>query len=90
MPEEKLDELISVRGLPRHNENTIVSGRKLKQQLLQVRACGYALDDEEEEIGLRCVGVPVFDHEGRVVAAISVSGTTAQIHSDNLTALADR
>jgi DNA-binding IclR family transcriptional regulator len=90
LPEEKLDELISVRGLPRHNENTVVSGRKLKQQLAQVRKCGYALDDEEEEIGLRCIGVPVFNHEGRVVAAISISGTTGQIHADNVTVLADR
>jgi DNA-binding IclR family transcriptional regulator len=90
LPEERLDELISVRGLPRHNENTIVSARKLKQQLVQVRKSGYALDDEEEEIGLRCVGVPVFNHEGRVVAAISVSGTTAQIHADNVAMLADR
>jgi len=90
LPEERLDELISVRGLPRHNENTIVSGRKLKLQLQQVRKCGHALDDEEEEIGLRCIGVPIFNHEARVVAAISVSGTTVQIHTDNLSMLAER
>jgi len=90
LPEERLDELISVRGLPRHNENTIVSSRKLKLQLQQVRKCGHALDDEEEEIGLRCIGVPVFNHEARVVAAISVSGTTVQIHTDNLSMLAER
>jgi DNA-binding IclR family transcriptional regulator len=90
LPEQKLDELVSVRGLPRHNENTIVSSRKLKQQLEHVRACGFALDDEEEEIGLRCIGVPVFDHERRVVAAISVSGTTTQIHAENVSALAER
>jgi len=90
LPEERLDELISVRGLPRHNENTIVSGRKLKLQLQQVRKSGHALDDEEEEIGLRCIGVPIFNHEARVVAAISVSGTTVQIHTDNLSLLAER
>jgi DNA-binding IclR family transcriptional regulator len=90
LPEGRLDELIQVRGLPRHNENTIVSGRKLKQQLQQVRTCGYALDDEEEEIGLRCIGVPVFDHEGRVVAAVSVSGTVSQIHAENVDKLAER
>jgi DNA-binding IclR family transcriptional regulator len=90
LPEERLDELISVRGLPRHNENTIVSGRKLKLQLQQVRKSGHALDDEEEELGLRCIGVPIFNHESRVVAAISVSGTTVQIHTDNLSLLAER
>jgi len=90
LPEGRLDELISVRGLPRHNENTIVSARKLKQQLHQVRTAGYALDDEEEELGLRCIGVPVFDHEGLVVAAVSVSGTVTQIHAENVGKLADR
>jgi DNA-binding IclR family transcriptional regulator len=90
LPEERLDDLISVRGLPRHNENTIVSSRKLKQQLREVRTMGYALDDEEEEIGLRCIGVPIFDNKGRVVAAISVSGTVTQIHSDNVDKLAER
>lgn len=89
LPEERLDELISVRGLPRHNENTVVSRRKLKLQLSEVRKAGHALDDEEEELGLRCLGVPVFNHEGRVVAAISISGTIAQIQPDNVARLAE-
>jgi DNA-binding IclR family transcriptional regulator len=90
LPEERLDELIMLRGMPRHNENTIVSRRKLKMQLLEVRKSGYALDDEEEELGLRCIGVPIFNHEGRVVAAISISGTIGQIHADNVARLGER
>ncbi len=89
LPGEKLDELISVRGLPRHNENTIVSRRKLKLQLEEVRKLGYALDDEEEELGLRCIGVPIFDHDALVVAAVSISGTVAQIHAENVARLAE-
>jgi DNA-binding IclR family transcriptional regulator len=89
LPEQRLDELISIRGLPRHNENTIISRRKLKVQLQEIRKSGYALDDEEEELGLRCIGVPIFDHEGHAVAALSISGTVGQIHTDNVARLAE-
>lgn len=89
LPKDELDNLFKERGLPRHNENTIVSMRKLDEQLAQVRRMGYALDNEEDEIGLRCVACPVLDHNGKPVAAISVAGTTSQITGDNLTSLAD-
>jgi DNA-binding IclR family transcriptional regulator len=42
--------------LLRHNDNTIASIKKLKQELEQVRRRGYAIDDQEEEIGIRCIG----------------------------------
>ena len=90
LPESELDRLIKNHGLPRHNENTITSPRKLKEQLAQIRKLGYSLDDEEDEVGLRCLGAPVFDHSGKVVAAISVAGTTAQIGHENLSSLVDR
>ena len=47
-----MDRLIADRGLLRHNENTIVSPPRLKQELARTRALGYAIDDEEEEIGV--------------------------------------
>jgi DNA-binding IclR family transcriptional regulator len=60
----------------------------LKQEFSRIRELGYTLDDEEDEIGLRCIGAPVFDDSERVVAAISVSGTTAQISMDRVQGLA--
>jgi IclR family acetate operon transcriptional repressor len=56
--------------------------------LRTVRILGYAVDNEEEEIGMRCVGAPVFDAAGRVIAAVSVAGTSAQIDDANLHELA--
>jgi DNA-binding IclR family transcriptional regulator len=53
--------------------------------MMQIRQAGFALEDEEGEIGCRCVGAPVFDHSGTVIAAISVAGTTAQIRSEEFT-----
>jgi len=63
----------------RHNENTISTLAKLKENLMATRSAGYAVDDEEEEIGVRCVGAPVLGVSGKVEAAISVSGTVEQI-----------
>jgi DNA-binding IclR family transcriptional regulator len=82
LPEAEFVRLVRDRGLTRNNENTITSVRKLKQQMAQIRHAGYAIEDEEGEIGCRCVGAPVFDHSGRAIAAISVAGTTAQITSE--------
>ena len=53
--------------------HTITEPVKFQQDLNKARECGYALDDEENELGGRCVASPIFDHAGRVVAAVSVS-----------------
>jgi len=79
LPAAELDELVAKHGLCRYNENTISSTRKLRAACEQVRQLGYSLDDEEEEIGTRCVGAPVYNANGEVAAAISISGTRAQI-----------
>jgi DNA-binding IclR family transcriptional regulator len=79
LSDEELKSVIRGHGLLRNNENTIVSLSRLKREIAQTRQSGYSIDDEEEEIGMRCIGVPVFDAEGRVAAALSMSGTTAQI-----------
>lgn len=88
LPETELDRLIREHGLPRHNENTIGRARRLKEHLAQVRSLGYAVDDEEDELGFRCVGSPIFDSSGYVIAAVSVCGTTEQIRPENLPTLA--
>lgn len=87
LSEEQLDAIVREQGLVRHNDNTICSPRRLKQELALVRERGYAVDDEEEEIEVRCIGAPVFDG-ANVVAAISLVGTTEQVHSGNLDQLA--
>ena len=88
LSEEELGQLVRERGLPHHNDNSIGSIRKLKDELARARQVGYCTDDEEDEIGYRCIGAPIFDEKGQVVAAVSVSGTTAQVWEDNLKALA--
>jgi len=90
LPEGELDRLVRECGLLRHNENTIASGAKLREELAKVRKSGYAVDDEEEEIGIRCIGAPVFSADGAVLAAISMSGNLDQIDHGNYVALSNR
>ncbi len=86
--EEQVDTLLSLHGLLRHNENTICSVKKFKESLAIIRRRGYALDDEEEEIGVRCIGAPILNEKQEAVAALSVVGRTGQIYPENCSMLA--
>lgn len=54
-------------------QNTITSRAALNAELAQIRQQGYALDNEEREEGLHCIGAPIFDYTGAAVATLSVS-----------------
>lgn len=90
LEESELDELIRTRGLPRHNDNTLASAKRLKDELAKVRRMGYSIDDEEDEVGYRCIGGAIFDSSGKVIAGVSASGSTSEIDSTNLTAVAEQ
>ena len=90
LPEAELEAMVHERGLPRHNENTICSLRRLRENLAKARKQGYVIDDEEDEIGTRCIGVPVLASEGLAAAAVSVSGTISEITNENLVFVAER
>jgi DNA-binding IclR family transcriptional regulator len=74
MPEEEADRILTEAGLPRRTANTITSAVRFKAHLKIVRQQGYAIDDEENEQGIRCLAAPVFDGRGVAVAAVSVAG----------------
>ncbi len=79
MPIDSVQELIKRHGLPGMTPKTITDPARLLAELDRVREEGYAVDDEENEIGGRCVGVPIFDHTGQAVAAVSISAPTARL-----------
>lgn len=72
--------------LPRYTDKTIVDRGVLAQLLPQVKAQGYAITHEEHQEGLSAVASPIFDHTGRVVAAVVVSGPTYRIGPDEVRA----
>lgn len=59
--------------LPRMCQNTITDFSALQVELELVRTHGFACDDEESETAIRCVGVPICDYNGKVIAAMSIS-----------------
>jgi IclR family KDG regulon transcriptional repressor len=79
LPQSDLDALVRSRGLKAYTRNTITSPALLKRELRAIRERGYAIDDEEIEEGLRCVGAPVRDHGGRVVASMSIAGPAFRV-----------
>lgn len=79
LSDEEINSLFNKRKLETPTANTVRSVAALKASLKIIRGQGYATDDEELEVGLRCVAAPVSDHSGRIVAAVSVSGPAARI-----------
>jgi len=59
--------------------NTIGSFEQLKEELAEIKRLGYAIDNEEYELGVRCVGAPIKDFMGNVIAGISVSAPSERI-----------
>ncbi len=88
LPDDQREAMLGHLHLSARTEHTIVDPDVLRQQLRQVRAQGYAVDDEENEIGIRCVGAPLFDHTGAVVGAVSISGWTITCTSERVPQLA--
>ncbi|HXN22903.1 MAG TPA: IclR family transcriptional regulator [Candidatus Dormibacteraeota bacterium] len=84
LPLEEKEDLLSSLKLERFTRHTLANPLRLKKDLLKVRRCGYALDDQEAGLGSRCVSAPIFDVTGRVAAAMSVSGPITRIARDNV------
>ncbi|MEK9722974.1 MAG: IclR family transcriptional regulator C-terminal domain-containing protein [Rhodospirillaceae bacterium] len=79
MSENDVARVLRNRGLPRVTDQTITSMDELCMQLRTARQRGYAMDDEEHSIGLRCIAAPVFDERGTALAAVSLSGPKVRL-----------
>ena len=67
-----------------HTEHTITTVAALRSELVKVRERGYAMDHEELEYGLTCIGAPILNQKGAAVAAISLSGPTSRMLSGDI------
>jgi IclR family transcriptional regulator, acetate operon repressor len=82
--DKTLSKILHQRGMPRLTVKTITSPAALRTDLEHVRATGFAVDDEEHAVGLRCIAAPIFDETGDVIAAVSASGPTARISEERI------
>lgn len=87
LDDAELDEIVRLRGLPGRTDRTITNISALRAHLAQVREQGYAIDNEESIVGLRCVAAPVVDDRGRYVAAVSASGPAAEFSEETMPVL---
>ena len=71
---DKLNQFISIRGLPRYTPYTITDKQKLVEELNKIRSRGYAYDNQERELGVRCIAFPVYNSQSKIIAGISVTG----------------
>ncbi len=78
MDEEELEKALNSNGLLPHTAKTITDVKRLKRELAKVKREGIAIDDEETEIGVKCIASPVKNSTGSVIAALSVSGPSAR------------
>jgi DNA-binding IclR family transcriptional regulator len=90
LPEKEALRLLRVKGLPRLTPYSIVSQIDLMQELERVRRQGYAIDNQENELEGRCIGTPVVGADGRVVAALSVSGPVLRMDLNRARSLAGK
>ena len=81
--DEDLSHFVKVTPLDKKTEKTITNGAELIEEIRKARRLGYAIDDEETEVGGRCVAAPLFDQEGKAVAAISIIGPVSRIKKED-------
>jgi len=85
LSEQQVTDLLHRKGLHHYTPHTLMSPQSLKENLAQARKAGYAFDDEEHALGLRCVASCIYDEHGEPFAAISISGPISRITDDRVT-----
>lgn len=87
MPPEEIRQILATRGLPRRTPATITDPERFLEHLALVREHGYAFDLEESAAGICCLGAPVRNVAGRVVAGVSVTAATSEADAGYLAQL---
>ncbi len=79
LPQEEFQAYLDLVELKAFSPNTITTGENMKSEAAKIRRLGYAVDDEELSIGLRCVAAPVFDYSSYPAYALSLSGPSQRM-----------
>lgn len=84
LDESKQCNLLTKITLTKFTDKTITLMPVLKGELEKIRKRGYAIDDMEHELGIRCIAAPVFDHTNEVIASLSISGPSIRITPEKI------
>jgi DNA-binding IclR family transcriptional regulator len=88
MPDDERERLLPQLPLKRFTPNTVGNLQELTAELYRVRKNGYACDLEEHELHIRCIAAPVWDHEGKVNASVSITAPMVRMTVTRLRQLA--
>jgi DNA-binding IclR family transcriptional regulator len=84
IPPERLEKMVRQQGMEKRTAKTITTLPRLLKELEKVRQQGYAVDDEENNMGARCLGAPVFNQQGGIEASVGLSGTINQVNAQTM------
>jgi len=90
LDEEKREQLLREETFPKNAPKTLTDPNELKKVLKKVAKQGFAIDDEQYGIGIRCIAAPILNHKGRVVAAINITGSLSTISDERIPALVEQ
>jgi DNA-binding IclR family transcriptional regulator len=82
LDEEEADHLVGPPPYKRYTAKTVLDRDALMDELAEVRRQGYAVDNEEGEEGLRCLGIAILDRQGKPSYALSISGPSSRLTTD--------
>lgn len=88
LPKQEVTEFLRTCCLKPYTRKTITQASRLKAELAAIRKRGYALDQEEFEEGLMCIGAAVWNNSREVIAAISIAGPASRLGGEATAALA--
>jgi len=89
LPEDKINRILEEQTFEKFTDKTIVDVVKLREELSLIRSQGYAFDDEEKTLGMRCIAAPIVNFFGEVVAGISLSGPTQRMTLEKVDSIAE-
>jgi IclR family acetate operon transcriptional repressor len=84
LPDEQIDAILKVRGLPRITESTIVAPETMWAALRVIRQRGWSFDDQEHLLGTRCVAASVYDEHAEPLCAISLAGPATRLPDERI------
>ncbi|MDD3840743.1 MAG: IclR family transcriptional regulator [Clostridia bacterium] len=88
LPEQEVQEIWNNSKIEKRTQYTITDFKVLRMELDSIKQRGYAVDNEENEVGVRCVSAPIFNRIGKTDAAISISGPAIRVTEDKVEAIA--
>ncbi|MDF2519848.1 MAG: transcriptional regulator, IclR family [Clostridia bacterium] len=89
METEDIKEIVKKRGLAPATKKTLRTEEELFAELEKIKSRGYAIDDEENEDGVRCVAAPIFDYTGQIIAAVSATAFIESLPYERIPSVAE-